>query len=78
MLPILTLNAVGAAAENRGFVIGEPAAAIGEDGWPIDQARPILLAAARGEPPDAAALWKHGAADCRAALADRIRVAAGK
>jgi hypothetical protein len=35
----------------------------GEDGWPIGQARAVLLAAVGGEPPDEATLWRHGAAD---------------
>ena len=43
-----------------------------------DQACTVLLAAAGRRASDAAAVWKHGAADCRVALADRIRVAAGK
>src|SRR2546427_9019063 len=34
--------------------------------------RPLLLAAAGRESSDAATVWKHGAADRRAALADRI------
>ena len=36
------------------------------------------MAAAGQGPSDAAARWKHGAADRCAALADRIRVAAGR
>ena len=44
-------------------------------GGPVGQARAILLAAVGREPSDAAALWKHGAADRCAALADRIGAA---
>ena len=48
------------------------AAAVGEDGRPIDQARPLLLAATGREPPDAATVWKHGATDRLAAPANRV------
>ena len=51
----------------RQLVAYELAAAVGEDGGPIDQARPALLAAAGGESSDAVALSKRGAADRRAA-----------
>jgi len=54
------------------LVVEQLAAAVGEDGWPIDQARPLLLAAPGREPPDAATVWKHGAADRLAALASRL------
>ena len=42
------LAAAGAAEEDRRLVVEQLAAAVGEDGWPIDQARPLLLAAAGG------------------------------
>ena len=45
------------------LVADQPAAAAGKDGWPIDRTRPLLLAAAGRESPDAATVWKHGAAD---------------
>lgn len=38
------------------MAVDEPAAAIGEDGWPISQARPVLLAPLGREPSDQAAL----------------------
>jgi len=38
-------TAAGAAEEDRRLVVDQLAAAVGEDGWPIDQARPLLLAA---------------------------------
>jgi len=52
----------------------EPVAA--EDGWPIDQACPLLLAAVGGEPPDAAPVRKHVVSDSGFAAADRIGAAA--
>ncbi len=39
------------------------AAAAGEDGQPVDQARPVLLAALDGEPSDQAAVRGRGPAD---------------
>jgi len=68
MEPVAT---AGAAEEDRRLVVEQLAAAVGEDGWPIDQARPLLLAAPGREPPDAATVWKHGEADRLAALASR-------
>ena len=44
----------------------------GEDGWQIDQARLLLLAAAGREPSHAAALWEHVVADCGAAVASGV------
>ena len=59
--------AAGAAEEDRQLVADEFAAAVGEDGWPVDQARPVLLAAAGGGTFDVAALRGNGAADRGAA-----------
>ena len=53
--------AIGAADEDRELVAYEPAETAGEDGWPVDQARPVLLAAPGGESSDAVAIREHGA-----------------
>ena len=66
------MASAGAATEDRQLVVDEPEAAIGEDGWPIGRARPVLLAASGGEPPDAAVVREHGAADRGAGGADRV------
>lgn len=50
----------------------EPAAAVRDDGWPIYQARPPLLAAPGREPPDAAALWSDATADRSATIASVV------
>ena len=55
-----SLAAAGVAEPDRQLVVDEPAAAIGEDGWPIGQARPVLLAAVDREPSDQAALRGDG------------------
>jgi hypothetical protein len=65
----------GAAEGNRHMVIDQLAAAAGEDGRPTDQACPLLLAAVGGEPPDAAPVWKHTAADRGFAAASRVGAA---
>jgi hypothetical protein len=57
--------AAGAAAEDRRLVAEEFAAAVGENGWPVDQARPLLLAAAGGKSPNAAAVRGDGVKDRR-------------
>ena len=44
----------GAAQRDRALVTDQPAAAPGEDRWPSDKARPVLLAVAGGESSDAA------------------------
>jgi hypothetical protein len=69
---------VGAVEEDRELVADEPTAAIGEDGRPTGDPRALLLALAGGGALDAPAFRSHTAADRRAALADRIRVAAGR
>jgi hypothetical protein len=66
------MAAAGAAAENRPLVAHELAAAAGENGRTPDQARPLLLAAAGGESPHAAVVWKHAAKDCGAPITSRI------
>ena len=62
----------GAAERDRWLVLDEFVATAGEDRWTVGEARAILLAAVGREPSDAAAFWKHGAADCGTARADRI------
>jgi hypothetical protein len=44
----------------------------------VHQARPVLLAASGGEPPDAAAVRKHGAADRGVGRANRIGLGGGQ
>jgi len=48
------------------------AAAVGEDRGQAGQARAVLLADARREPSDAAAVWEHGTADRRAGGGDGV------
>ena len=48
---------------DRQLVANQSAAASGQDRWALDKARPLLLATARGESPDAAAVWRHAAED---------------
>ena len=55
--------AVGTAEEDRQLVAHQLAAAAGEDRWPAGETRPVLLAVAWGESPDAAYFWKHAAKD---------------
>jgi len=62
----------GAAEADRRLVLGQLAAAVGEDRRAFDQARPVLLAASGGEPPDAAVVREHGVPDRSAAGAHRI------
>ena len=50
----------------------------GNDGRALDQARPVLLAASGGEPPDTAAVRKHGAADRGVGRANRIGLGGGQ
>jgi len=50
-----------------GFIVTD-----GEDRWPLDQARPLLLVASRAEPSDAPALCKPAAEDRCAAIARGI------
>jgi hypothetical protein len=63
---------VGAAQEDRRLIVDQLAAAVSEDGWPIDQAHPQLLAAHGREPPDSATGWEHGPADRLAAQTRRV------
>lgn len=60
------------------MVADEFAAAVGEVGWPIDQARPALLAVAGEESSDAADVWKYAAPDRCTAPADRTGRQASK
>ena len=57
------LAAAGATEEDREVVADEFAAAVGEDGWTVGEARAVPLAAVGQEPFDAALVWKHAAAD---------------
>ena len=66
--------AARAAERDRWLVLDQLAAAVGEDRWTVGEARTILLAAAGRESSDAPFVWKHGAADCGAARANRIGV----
>jgi len=68
--PRKPVAAAGAAKPDRQLVVDEPAAAIGEDGWPIGQACPVLLADAGREPSHTAAVWEHGRTDRRLAGVD--------
>ena len=62
----------GTAEENRQVVADQLAAATGEDGRQAGQARPVLLADAGREPPDAAVVREHGPADRSAGGGDRV------
>jgi Transposase DDE domain group 1 len=64
--------AAGAAEGNRQVVADQPIAAAGEDGRPVGEACPTLLALAGGEPPDAPPLRVEGAADRILARANGI------
>jgi hypothetical protein len=70
--------AAGAAGTDRSLVADQLAAAAGEDRRAFNKACTLLLAAACGEPPDAAALREHAAKDRDAAVAGVIgRVQSG-
>jgi hypothetical protein len=72
--------AASAAEENRRLVVGQLAAAVVEDAWPIDQARPLLPPAAGREYSDAAAVRQHAGTDSWAVPSGGIAeaVVAGK
>ena len=72
------LAAADVAEPDRQLVVDEPAAAIGEDGWPIGQARPALLAAVGREPSDQAAFRGDGRKDRRLAGADGVDAGDGR
>jgi hypothetical protein len=72
------LAAAGAADEDRDLVADQFATAVGEDRRTAGQTRPLLMAVAGGEPPDAATLWGHRQVDGFAALARGIEFAAGR
>ena len=63
---------ISAAEEGRPLVAHQLAAAVGENGPPIDQARPLLLAAPGREPSDQGAVWGHAVQDRGATLASGI------
>ena len=67
--------AAGAAEGNRNMVFDQLAAAAGEDRRTVGKACLVLLAIVGGEPPDAAPVWKHTAADRGFATASRIGLA---
>ena len=69
---------LGAAEEDRRLVLDELAATASEDGRTISETRPLQLAAIGRESSDAATVWKHGAADRRAAPADWIERGGGQ
>jgi hypothetical protein len=58
----------GVAKPDRQLVVDEPAAAIGEDGWSIGQACPVLPAAVGREPSDQVAVRGDGGKDRRLAV----------
>ena len=58
---------------DRELVADQLAAAVGEDRRTAGQACTLLLAAAGGEPSDAAAVWRHAAEDRDAAVAGGIK-----
>ena len=64
--------AAGTAQGNRQLVADQLAAALGETRRSSDKARPVLLVAASGEPPDLAALCRHAEEDRGAAVASGI------
>lgn len=59
------------------MVIDQLTAEAGENGWPVGEERPVLLAMFGREPSDAAFIRKHGMANRRAAAADWIRAVPG-
>jgi hypothetical protein len=69
-LPVVT--AAGATQEDRRLAIDQLAAEAGEDRWPIDQARPLLLAALGGESSHVTLVWSHAGQDRSAALASGV------
>jgi hypothetical protein len=69
--------AAGAAQEDRRLVVDQLAAAVSEVGWPIDQARSLLLAGPGGESSDAATVRQHAGADSWAVPSGRIAAAVG-
>src|SRR6202040_4101762 len=79
--PRESLAAAGAATANRQLVADQSPAAPRQDGWAAGEARPLLLAPAGGESPDAAAVRVDAPADRGAARADwltGVRAAGGR
>src|SRR5271167_397656 len=66
------LAAAGAAKGDQQLVANQLAAASGQDRRAPDKARPLLLAAAGGESPDAAAIWRHAGQGGGVAIAGGI------
>ena len=66
------MAAAGAAPEDRRLVIDQLIDGAGENGWPIGQARSVLLIAPGGESSDMAALWSDATADRCATIASGI------
>ena len=62
----------GATEEDRRLVLDQLAAAVRENRWTFDQARPVLLAAVGGKPSDAAAVWSHAGQDCGPILSSGV------
>ena len=61
--------ALGAAQQNRQLVAELLAAAVGEDGRPVGQARTVRLVVLGRKSSDAPAVWQHGAANLGATAA---------
>jgi hypothetical protein len=68
----LSLIAYNLGNQWRRLVVDQLAAAVSEDGWPIDQARSLLLAAPGREPPDSATVRQYAGADSWAAPSGEI------
>ena len=64
-----SVAAAGAAKAHRALVVDEPAAAPGQDGRAVGEARAVLLAPAGGESPDPTPVRGDAAADLGAARA---------
>jgi len=70
--PRESLVAAGAAQEDRQLVLDQLAAAAGEDGRSIGQARTVLMAALGGESSDATVVWGHAGQDGSATIASGL------
>ena len=72
------MAAAGAAEEDRALVLDQLAAATGEDGRPIGETRPVLVAPAGRERSDAALVRGDGATHRDVAGADWIGCGGGE